>query len=782
LQLAAEYDTMRWKTDNGVVRRGMKIGLFAGVMLLSHGMANASCPLPTPVEQARIDALLSRMSLAEKVSQMRIFHANAANRLESGSSGIALDPSGQLLLAGSITERFANGIAGIKNPGETIDPVSAARLTNALQRRIIDTSPNKIPALFVAEAYNGLDASGSTRFGRPIAMASTWNPQLVGQAWDVVGREARLRGFHMIHSPVADLHRDPRFGRMSEGFGEDTVLTSQMVVSAVRGVQGNQTGLKSTHIGAVTKHFVGYGQVDGGRNFASVTVSPRDLEDQLLPPFRAAVIEGCTLGIMPSHGDINGVATHGNKALLTDKLRGEWGFDGYVVSDAEDVARLGFFMGVASDDKAAARLGLEAGVDIDLYSERAFANLPQMAANDPELLPLIDQAARRVLMTKMKLGLFDKPYVDPKDTARGTRTKAALDLTLKLDLEAAILLKNENALLPLNTERRRRIALVGPLVEIGTEAAFQSVFGPQTQFNVATGMKLTNEDPAAPQLASAADNAKAFDQAIAAARQSDLAIVFIGDDEFTAKEAFFKDGVRGDRATLDPVGQQAELVATIKAGGKPLIVVLKHRRTLAIGAISAQADALLDVWEQGERGDEATAMLLSGKADPSGRLPVTVPRHVGQLPIHYAQKRINFKKAYLFEEDGPLYPFGYGLSYTQFAYSGLTLSATQMASGKPINASVTVRNTGPRAGQEVVQLYLSDPVATVTRPIKELKGFQKIALQPGESRTVSFAITPDMLSYTGADMKADPGYGRFIIEIAPNAAGGGETVEAEFNP
>jgi beta-glucosidase len=754
----------------------------ASAALFTHSAANASCPAISSTEKAQVEAMLSRLSIAEKVGQMRIFHAKAGKRLQPDETGITIDPSGKLILADGIESRFANGIAGIKNPGEKTDPINAAKLTNALQQRIIKASPNHIPALFVAEAYNGLDADGSTRFGRPIAMAATWNPELVGKAWDVVGREARLRGFHMIHSPVADIHRDPRFGRMSEGFGEDTHLTSMMVTAAVRGVQGHGIGLKTTHIGAVTKHFVGYGQVEGGRNFASVNISPRDLEDQLLPPFQAAVMDACTLGIMPSHVDINGVATHGNKTLLTDKLRGEWGFDGYVVSDAEDVARLGYFMGVADDDQASARLGLEAGVDIDLYSDRAYANLPEMASQDPALLPLIDQAARRVLMTKMKLGLFDNPYVDPKATARGTRTKAALDLSLKIDLEAAILLKNENALLPLNPATYRRIALVGPLVGAQTQTAFQAVFGAQAQFNVARAVKLTNEDPAAPKLVAAADNADAFDQAVAAARQSDLAILFIGDDQFTAKESFFRDGMLGDRATLEPVGQQAELVAAVKALGKPVIVVLKSRRTLAIGAITANADALLNVWEQGERGDEATAMLLSGKANPSGRLPVTMPRHVGQLPIHYAQKRINFKKAYLFEEDGPLYPFGYGQSYTRFSYSNLTLSSTQMAPGKPISASITLSNTGPRAGQEVVQLYISDPVATVTRPAKELKGFQKIALQPGESRSVSFAITPDMLKHTGADMKADPGYGRFTIEIAPNAAGGGETADAEFVP
>jgi beta-glucosidase len=753
--------------------------MFAAALFPAQ-QASANCPAPDAATESRIDALLARMSLAEKIAQMRIFHANADARILGGETAIKLGPDGQLSMPREVEARFANGIAGIKNPGEKIDPVSAARLSNALQAKIMAASPNRIPALFVAEAYNGLDAMGTTKFARPIAMASTWNPGLVGRAWDIIGREARLRGFHMIHSPVADMHRDPRFGRMSEGYGEDSFLASAMVTAAVRAVQGNQTGLKSTHIGAVTKHFVGYGQVDGGRNFASVNISPRDLIDQYFPPFKAAVQQACALGIMPSHGDINGVASHGNQWLLTDILKKQWGFDGYVVSDAEDVARLGFFMGVARDDKAAALAGLNAGVDIDLYSERAYVHLAALARDDPSIVPSIDEAVRRVLRTKMRLGLFDKPLVDPVAAARGTRTKVALDLALALDLEAAILLKNEKQLLPLAADARRTIALIGPLLKADTGQHFSKAFGSGTRFIVEPGLKLTNGEEGNPELISPSANTAGFERALAAARSADVAILFLGDDEFTAKEAYFRDGIEGDRANLDPAGQQNDLVQAVKALGKPVIVILQNRRTLSIAAIAKDADAILDIWEPSERGDEAVAMLLSGRASPSGRLPVSIPRHVGHLPIHYSQKRINFKKGYLFEDDGPLYPFGHGLTYTSFAYGPVKLSSPVMQQGKPLTASLMIHNRGARAGQEVVQLYLSDPVATVTRPIKELKAFQKISLAAGESREVRFAITPDMLAHTGADMQPDPGYGAFTIEIAPSSAGGGGSAEAEY--
>jgi beta-glucosidase len=740
-----------------------------------------TCSKTDPLIEKRVDDLLSRMTLDEKISQMRIFHAKSDHRLVAGKAAMNLDSNGKLVLPDAQAARFQNGIAGIKNPGEHNDPVTAAKLTNALQARIITASPNRIPALFVAEAYNGLDAQGSTRFARPIVMASSWNPQLVEQVWDVVGREARLRGFHMIHSPVGDIHRDPRFGRMSEGFGEDTELASHMVTSAVLGVQGGLKGPGTTHIGAVTKHFVGYGQVDGGRNFASVNVSPRDLEDQLLPPFHAAVTKACTLGIMPSHGDINGVASHGSAWLLRKKLREEWGFNGYVVSDAEDVARLGFFMGVAENDDEAAKLGLLAGVDIDLYSDRAYANLPRLAQADPTLLPLVDDAVRRVLRVKFKLDLFDKPYVKPAATAKGTRTKAAQALALALDLEAAILLKNANNVLPLDKGRKQKIALIGPLLEEGTETIFRQHFK-NADFVSERALELTTRDELTPQLIPDADNAASLERAIDQARTADVAIVFIGDTKYTAKEAYFHADTRGDRASLDPVGQQDELVRRIKALGKPVIIVLRHRRTLSIGAISQSADAILDVWEQGERGDEALALLLSGDANPSGRLPVSVPRHVGQLPIHYAQKRINFRKNYLFEKDGPLYPFGFGLSYTNFRYENLRLSGNEMRPGQPLLVDVDVTNTGARAGKEVVQLYISDPAAHVTRPVKELKAFEKVGLAAGEKRTIRFTVTPDMLHHSGVDMEVDPGYGAFKIEVAPSAANGGLTAEAKNIP
>ena len=382
----------------------------------------------------RVEALLPKLSIEEKVAQMRIFHANI---------GTKPDENGNLKLSKRVIEKLKLGIAGVKNPGEHIDPVAAAKLNNELQKYIIDNNRWGIPALFVTESYNGVDAEGCTKFGRPLTSAASFNPELVRRQWDVVGREARLRGMHMCHSPEADIVRDPRFGRMSEAFGEDTYLTTQMVKNAVIGVQGNYEGLgNGTHIGAVAKHFAGYGQVLGGSNFAAVEISERTLIDEIYPPFEAAVKEAKSLGIMASHGDLNGVASHGNPELLTGVLRDQWGFEGYVVSDSNDIARLYYFMGVAESPEAAAQMGVEAGIDIDLYAEDSYSYLPEMVKKNPELEKLIDRSVRRVLRTKFILGLFDNPYIDLEETKKGVRAASSLELAKESDLESIILIKN----------------------------------------------------------------------------------------------------------------------------------------------------------------------------------------------------------------------------------------------------------------------------------------------------------------------------------------------------
>ncbi|WP_282179413.1 glycoside hydrolase family 3 N-terminal domain-containing protein [Maribacter stanieri] len=707
--------------------------------------------------EERVNDLLPRLSLEEKVAQMRIFHANI---------GVKSDEKGNMELSDRVIEKLKLGIAGIKNPGEHISPLAAAKLNNELQKYIIENNRWGIPAMFVTESYNGVDAEGCTKFGRPITSAASFNPELVRRIWDVVGKEARLRGMHMCHSPEADIVRDPRFGRMSEAFGEDTYLTTQMVVNAIKGVQGNYEGLgNGTHIGAVAKHFAGYGQVLGGSNFAAIEISPRTLIDEIYPPFEAAVKEARTLGIMASHGDLNGIASHGNPELLTGVLRDQWGFDGYVVSDSNDIARLYYFMKVAESPEAAALLGLAAGIDIDLYAEDSYAYLPEMVKKDPSIEKMIDRSVKRVLRTKMILGLFDNPYVDIKKVEKEVRSQASLSLAQEADLESIILLKNEVNTLPLQ-KGTQKIALLGPLLNEGTKEAFESVAGNKVTFTADKGFELTDQNTGVPQLVPTSKST--LDKMVDMAKAADVAILFLGGDEFTSKEAFFNNAL-GDRATIDPVGAQDELIEKIKGLGKPVIVILKHRRTLSINTISEQADAILDGWDLSELGDSSLAKIIFGEVSPSGKSPVTIPRSIGQIPFHYSMKEINYKKGYLFLEDGPLYPFGHGLSYSQFEYGDLKISNDMITPNTELTVSTTITNIGKMKAKEVVQMYIKDDIGSVTRPDKELKGFEKIELSPGESKKVSFTITPRMLEFTGLTMDKILETGDYTIMIGTSS-------------
>ena len=706
----------------------------------------------------RVEALLPKLSLEEKVAQMRIFHANI---------GVKHDKDGKLQLSERVIKKLKLGIAGIKNPGEHIDAVAAAKLNNELQKYIIENNRWGIPALFVTESYNGVDAEGCTKFGRPMTSAASFNPELVRRQWDIVGREARLRGMHMCHSPEADIVRDPRFGRMSEAFGEDTYLTTQMVKNAIIGVQGNYEGLgNGTHIGAVAKHFAGYGQVLGGSNFAAIEISERTLIDEIYPPFEAAIKEAKTLGIMASHGDLNGIASHGNPELLTGVLRDDWGFEGYVVSDSNDIARLFYFMNVAESPEAAAKMGLEAGIDIDLYAEDSYAYLPKMVEKNPELEKLIDRSVRRVLRTKFILGLFDNPYQDIEEVKKGVRSESSLALAKESDLESVILLKNDNKTLPLNKNKSLKVALLGPLVKMNTREMFESVVGNKVKFESEKGFQLTDEKKGTPNLLE--KDPKAIAKMVDMAKRADVSILFLGGDEHTSKEAFFNHAL-GDRATIEPVGAQDELVEKITALGKKVIVVLKHRRTLSINTIAEKADAILDTWDLSEFGDESTARIIFGEVSPSGKSPVTIPRSIGQLPYHYSMKEINYKKEYLFLGKGPLYPFGHGLSYGDFEYSDIKISNPEITPDTEIEVSVTVTNQGKFKAKEVVQMYIKDEIGSVTRPDKELKGFEKIELDSGESKTVSFKITPKMLEFTGVKMNKVLEAGDYTVKIGTSS-------------
>jgi beta-glucosidase len=421
-------------------------------------------------------------------------------------------------------------------------------------------------------------------------------------------------------------------------------------------------------------------------------------------------------------------------------------------------------MKVAETPEDAVLLGLEAGMDMDLYSDDAYALLPGMVKENPELEALIDRSAGRVLRTKFILGLFDSPFHASGAAKKQTRDQAAIELAHKADLESIILLKNENQTLPLAEGRHKTIALVGPLLGAATLADFEGVAGDDYAFVAEKGFELTDGDRSIPELTATDVIEEGIRKIVGETQSADMIVLFLGGDEFTSKEAFFGSAF-GDRDSIDPVGLQDELLLELKKTGKPVVVVLKHRRTLSINAIDEHADAILDCWELSEFGDKAIAKMIFGQANPSGKLAVTVPRSIGQIPFHYSQKEINYKKGYLFTESTPLYPFGYGLSYTNFEYSNLRLSDSTLTTNSTITAEIEVKNTGLTTGGEVVQLYIKDVIGSVLRPDKELKGFEKVSLEPWESKTVSFEIAPDMLVFTGLNMEEVIEVGEFVAMV-----------------
>ena len=398
-----------------------------------------------------------------------------------------------------------------------------------------------------------------------------------------------------------------------------------------------------------------------------------------------------------------------------------------------------------------------------------------MVKKNPALEKLIDRSVRRVLRTKFILGLFDNPYIDIEETKENVRAASSLELAKESDLESIILLKNENKILPLSKEKSTKIALLGPLLNDDTKAAFESVSGPKIKYVAEKGFNLTDEAKGNPSLIDAAP--KTIAKMVSIARNSDVSILFLGGDEFTAKEAYFKNTV-GDRATIEPVGAQDELIEKIAALGKPVIVVLKHRRTLAINTIAEEADAILDAWDLSEFGDESTAKIIFGEVSPSGKSPVTIPRSIGQLPYHYSMKEINYKKGYLFLEDGPIYPFGHGLSYSDFEYSDITISGTEITPDTELLVSVNVTNKGDMKAKEAVQMYIKDEIGSVTRPDKELKGFEKIELEAGERKIVTFTITPKMLEFTGISMKKVLEAGDYTVMIGTSSS---DYLKTSFN-
>jgi beta-glucosidase len=645
---------------------------------------------------------------------------------------------------------------------------------NRIQRIAVEESRLGIPLIFATDVIHGC----KTIFPIPLGEASSWNPELVKTASSIAAFEAASMGIRWTFAPMVDIARDPRWGRITEGFGEDPYLASTFTAAEVRGFQGENLKdykIPFGKIAACAKHFVAYGGAEGGRDYNSVDISERTLREVYLKPFYSAV-KNNVASVMSAFNDLNSIPASANYFTLTEILRNEWNWNGVVISDWNAVGEL-VYHGIAKNKEEAAFLSFTAGVTVDMVGDTIDGNiyspyLKRLAERGKIPVEKIDDAVRYVLNMKFKLGLFENPYVDIKFFEKNNLKKSYKDsIALRLAKESIVLLKNENNLLPLS-KKLISIALIGPLAEnrkdpLGSWAAFgyqnnvvsvleglKNILDDDIEINFIEGCNINDND------------SSGFEEAVETAKSSDVVILVVGESREMSGEA-------ASKTNLNLPGVQEELIKRIQATGKPTIVVLMNGRPLTINWISENIPAIVEAWFLGDQTGNAIAEVLFGDYNPSGKLPVTFPRSTGQIPIYYYPKSTGrpieeddkFTSKYLDSPNTPLYPFGYGLSYTNFKYENIRVDNNEIYKTDSLTVSVDLSNTGIYEGEEVVQLYIQDVVASVTRPVKELKSFQKINLSPGESKTVVFKVTPDMLTFPDKDFKEVIEPGKFNVMI-----------------
>ena len=730
-----------------------------------------------PVEQ-RLADLLKRMTLEEKIQQLQGTWQNRGQVHDPKL--LFVGPQGEFLpeKAGTVLKE---GLGEMSRPSENRGPREMAEFTNAIQKWMQDNTRLGIPVLFHEECLHGHAAPKGTSFPMAIALASTFDPALVQDVFSATAVEVRARGAQQCLTPVLDLARDPRWGRTEETYGEDPYLTSRMGVAAVKGFQGPGPLIDKEHVIATLKHFAVHGQPEGGTNVAPGNYSERVIEEYFLRPFQAAVQEAGAQSVMASYNEIDGIPSHGNKHLLTEILRQRWGFQGVLVSDYFGITDLNNLHHVVANNDQAAKLALESGVDVELPAADAFKGLAAQVKAGTIAEADIDHAAAHLLREKFLTGLFDDPYVDPANAEKVTNTPEHQQLALKAAHEAIILLKNDKHLLPLDRTQYKHIAVIGPnaaAVHLGGYSnnpgrgvsilqGIKDKVGSSAEVLYAEGCKITETDPDwnadKVVLGDPVLNAKRIAAAMPVAKKADLVILVLGGNEQSSREAWAVNHP-GDRDSLDLLGSQDDLVKAILATGKPTVVLLLHGRPNSINYIAENVSAILDGWYLGQEGGTAAADVLFGDYNPGGRLPISVPRSVGQLPDYYYQKPAA-KREYLGTSVEPLFPFGFGLSYTTYQYSKLKVTPAMIGPRGTATVSVQVTNTGKVEGEEVAQLYIRDEVSSVTRPVKELRGFRRLALKPGGSQTVEFTLGFDELSFLDRDMHRVVEPGTFKIMV-----------------
>lgn len=762
---------------------------------LAPGLASAAKELPVyrdpraPID-LRVRDLMARMTLDEKVAQLITLSTTKRQVMDDA---LRFDPA-------RADTAYPNGIGQIARPSDRGGAATAANtaaavtgrwrapadtiaFVNAAQRWATTRTRLGIPILFHEEALHGFMAPEATSFPQAIALAGSFDRDLVRRVNAVIAREVRAHGTVLALSPVVDIARDPRWGRIEETFGEDPYLCGEMGVAAVIGLQGEGKTLAPGKVFATLKHMTGHGQPESGENVAPAPIAERELRENFFPPFRAVVARTGIGAVMPSYNEIDGVPSHANRWLLNDVLRGEWGFDGAIVSDYAAIGELASLHHIAADKVEAARLALAAGVDSDLPDGEAYRSLADQVRAGRVAIEAVDAACRRMLTLKMRSGMFEQAIVDPQAAARMTGNAEARALALEAARRSIALLVNDGVL-PLAPGAHKRVAVIGPNAAVARLGGYSSI--PKATVSLLEGVRARlkgkadvvhaqgvfitqSEDRSANEvlLADPARNRDLIAEAVTVASTADVILLAVGDTEQTSREGYAKTHL-GDRTSLDLLGEQNALFAAMKATGKPVIVVAINGRPPSWPSVTAQANAVLECWYVGQEGGTAIAEALFGDINPGAKLPVTVARSTGQLPVFYDAKP-SARRGYLFDTTAPLFPFGFGLSYTKFEIGAPRLSSAKIGIAGTVTVSVDIANVGARAGDEVVQLYVRDQVSSVARPILELKGFERVTLAPGERRTVQFTLGPDAFRFFDITMREVVEPGLFDISVGADS-------------
>lgn len=727
-----------------------------------------------PIE-ARVDDLLSRMTLAEKVGQLNmpcVYHSELGESVQEKMEGVKAFTSGAFMNGIGPGGGFFTLPNNILHEG----PVQQAHFHNELQKIALEETRLKIPLLQVEEGTHGLMCSGATIFPEGHALGSSWNTDLIYEVYNIAAKEARAIGIHELFTLVIEPNREPRLGRNIEGYSEDPYLCARYAETIVNAVQGDDIS-RNDKVVAGLCHFPGQSQPQGGLERGAMDISERTLREVFLPPWEAGITKAGALGVMATYPTIDGVPVHSSYEIMTELLRHELGFEGLVLSEGNGVNTL-VYTGMALNEKEAGAMAANAGMDVSISFEQGY--LTEMIENVEEgIVPesVIDRSVKRILRTKFMLGLFENPFVNPEKAKKVVHTSGHQETALEAAREGIVLLKNDKMLLPLD-KSTGSIAVIGPNADDAKNQLgdYTSLVVTQEVTTVLKGIKDKVGGNARINYVKGCnvigDELNEINKAVSAARKSDVAIVVLGENEWQSPGKSGTTGEGYDVATLELTGLQKELVQRVQATGTPVIVVLINGRPLATPWIAEHVPAVLEAWCPGEKGGEAIADILFGDYNPNGKLPVTIPRHVGQLPVYYNHKpsktywlEEGWGNSYADLENKPLWEFGHGLSYTNYEYSDLSISPETSKKGRSIQVSLKVTNTGNMDGSEIVQLYLRDIKSTVVRPVKELKGFRKVKLSPEEAAEVEFELSPEDLSMYDRNMKRiiEPGIFEVMI-------------------